>query len=128
VTTLFNAVSGPELDRHLRAVARVVRLSGTPEEAEAFDYIESQFRGWGYRVNRYASDALIGYPQTASLTLLGDAPVSIHANGYSLSPSTRPEGVTGELVFVGKGAAADYEGKDVRGNIVICQGLAMPAM
>jgi hypothetical protein len=127
VTTLFNAVSGAELDRQLRAVSRVVRLSGTPEEAEAFDHIEREFRGWGYEVNRYASDALIGYPQTASLEIVSPAPATIHANGYSLSPATGPGGVTAELVAVGKGAAADYEGKDVRGKIAISEGLAMPA-
>ena len=127
MTSLFNAVNGAELDRFLRGVSRVVRLSGTPEEAEAFDFIEAEFKGWGYQVNRYASDALIGYPQTASLTLLGDSPVDIHANGYSLSPSTGPGGVTGELVYVGKGAASDYDGKDLRGKIAISEGLAMPA-
>lgn len=127
MTSLFNAVSGSELDRQLRAVSRMVRLSGTPEEAEAFDHIESQFRGWGYTVNRYASDALIGYPQSASLEVVSPTPVSVHANGYSLSPSTGPGGVTGELVYVGKGAASDYEGKEVRGKIAISEGLAMPA-
>ena len=124
---LFTAVQGAELDRHLRAVSRMVRLSGTPEEAEVFDYIESQFRGWGYDVNRYASDALIGYPLTASLEVVGETPLSITANGYSLSPSTGPEGVTAGLVFVGNGASADYADKDVRGKIVISNGLAMPA-
>src|SRR3954464_12673789 len=85
MTSLFNAVNGAELDRFLRGVSRVVRLSGTPEEAEAFDFIQTEFSSWGYQVNRYASDALIGYPQTASLTLLGATSVDIHANGYSLS-------------------------------------------
>src|SRR3954453_13804029 len=127
MTSLFNAVNGAELDRFLRGVSRVVRLSGTPEEAAAFDFIEAEFTSWGYQVNRYASDALIGYPQTASLTLLGETPVDIHANGYSLSPSTGPGGVTGELVYVGKGAASDYYGKDLRGKIAISEGLAMPA-
>src|SRR5215218_1324468 len=124
---LFTAVQGSELDRHLRAVSRLVRLSGTPEEAEAFDYIESQFRAWGYEVNRYASDALIGYPLTASLEVVDSEPINITANGYSLSPSTGPEGVTAGLVFAGNGASADYVDKDVRGKIVISNGLAMPA-
>lgn len=104
-----------------------MRLSGTPEEAQAFDYIESQLRSWGYDVNRHASDALVGYPLTASLTLLGDAPAVIHVNGYSLSPSTGPDGVTAELMHVGAGMSSDYAGKDLRGKIAISQGLAMPA-
>jgi hypothetical protein len=126
VTTLFSAVSGAELDRHLRAIARVVRLSGTPEEAEAFDYIESQLSTFGYRVNRYASDALIGYPQRSSLEVVSPHPASVAANGYSLSPSTGPDGVTGDLVYVGAGMEGDYAGRDVAGKIVISDGLAMP--
>ncbi|CAA9578532.1 MAG: hypothetical protein AVDCRST_MAG59-4376, partial [uncultured Thermomicrobiales bacterium] len=85
-TGLFGAVDGAELDRHLRAISRTVRLSGTPEEAAAFDYAEAQLRGFGYRVSRYESDALIGYPRRASLELLGPEPASVAANGYSLSP------------------------------------------
>ncbi|MEA2593911.1 MAG: N-acetylated-alpha-linked acidic dipeptidase [Thermomicrobiales bacterium] len=126
MTTLTEAVSGAELDRHLRAISRVVRLSGTAEEAEAFDYIEGQLRAFGYRVNRHASDALIGYPQRSSLEILSPNPVQIASNGYSLSPSTGPEGVTGEVVFVGAGMPGDFEGRDVQGKIVVSDGLAMP--
>ena len=126
MTTLFDAVSGPELDRHLRAIARVVRLSGTPEEAEAFDYAEAQLRAFGYDVARHESDALIGYPLRASLDLLGPTPAQITANGYSLSPGTGPGGITAELVHVGAGQERDYDGRDVRGKIVLSDGLAMP--
>lgn len=126
-TTLFGSVSGSELDRHLRSIARVVRLSGTPEEAESFDYIEGQLKDFGYRTDRHASDALIGYPQRSSLEVLSGEARQIRSNGYSLSPSTGPGGVTGELIYVGAGQAADYDDKDARGKIVISEGLAMPA-
>jgi hypothetical protein len=126
VTTLFDAVSGAELTRHLQAIARVVRLSGTPEEAEAFDYVEATLRGFGFAVSRYLSDALIGYPRRASLELLDPAPRSVVANGYSLSPGTGAEGLVADLAHVGAGLTADYDGKDVRGKIVVSDGLAMP--
>ncbi|HKG26611.1 MAG TPA: hypothetical protein VKB09_13245, partial [Thermomicrobiales bacterium] len=126
MTPIADAVSGAELDRHLRGIARVIRLSGTPEEAEAFDYIEGQLRAFGYRVNRYASDALIGYPQRSALEVLAPNPVQVGSNGYSLSPGTGPDGVIGELVFAGAGLPGDYEGRDVRGKIVVSDGLAMP--
>lgn len=126
MSTMFNAVSGSELQRFLRGITHVVRLSGTPEEAEAFDFIEKELKGFGYDVNRYASDALIGYPLTASLEIVGTSPIAITANGYSLSPSTGPEGVTGELVYVGAGQPGDYDGIDAAGKIVVSDGLAMP--
>jgi hypothetical protein len=119
-------VSATELDRHLRAIAAEVRLSGSPGEARAFDYIEGQLATFGNAVNRYESEALIGYPLRASLQVLGADPFTVHANGYSLSSSTRPEGVTGELVFIGTGLPADYEQVEARGKIVLSDGLAMP--
>ena len=123
---IVDAVSAAELDRHERAISQWVRLSGTADEAKAFDYIESELRAFGYDVNRYASDALIGYPGRASLTVLGAAEVEIPCNGYSLSPLTDDAGLTGELVYVGGGLDADYAGREVRGKVVLSDGLAMP--
>jgi hypothetical protein len=119
-------VSLGELDRHLRAVSAEVRLSGSPEEARAFDYIEAQLKNFGYEVNRYQSEALIGYPQRASLSVLDPEPFELQANGYSLSPGTGPEGVIGEVVYVGAGMPTDYAGREVQGKIVLSDGLAMP--
>ncbi len=126
VSKIVDEVSGPELERHLNSIAKYVRLSGTADEAKAFDYIESQLKSFGYDVNRYASDALIGYPGRSTLDIVSPESMSIPCNGYSLSPLTSDEGITGELVYVGSGRASDYEGLDVRGKIVISDGLAMP--
>ncbi len=119
-------VSAAELERHLRAVAAEVRLSGSPAEARAFDYIEGCLKRLGYDVQRFSSEALIGYPVRASLAVLGDDPFEIAANGYSLSPGTGPEGVSGDLVYAGAGMPADYSGIDGAGKIVLSDGLAMP--
>ncbi|MDP9356889.1 MAG: M28 family peptidase [Chloroflexota bacterium] len=127
MATLFDAVSGSELDRHLRVISRVVRLSGTPEEAQAFDYIASELQRFGYQVSRYESDALAGYPGRASLDLLDPEPATIQANGYSLSPGTGPDGITAALVHAGSGMPEDYAGLDVAAKIVLTDGLAMPA-
>jgi hypothetical protein len=121
-----DAVSASELDRHLRAVAAEVRLSGSPEEARAFDYIGEQLSGFGYDVQRFSNEALIGYPLRSSLHVLDDRPEEIRCNGYALSPSTGPEGVIGELVSVGAGMPADYATIDALGKIVLSDGLAMP--
>ncbi len=125
-TTLFDQVSIEELQRHLDGITQVVRLSGTPDEAKAFDYIEEQLRGFGYDVNRYESDALIGYPGTSSLEIVGGDGSAIPCNGYSLSPSTGPEGITAEVVYAGAGSGADYAGLDASGKIVLTDGLATP--
>lgn len=122
-----NAVSRDELDRQLRGITGAVRLSGSAGEAAAFDYIQGELDRIGYRTERYLSDALIGYPRSASLQLLSPEYASIAVNGYSLSPRTSDDGVTGELVHVGSGGAAEYAEIDAAGKIVVSDGLAMPA-
>lgn len=124
--TFRAGVSRDELARHLQAITAEVRLSGSPEEARAFDYIEEQLKGFGYAVQRFESEALIGYPEHASLEILGGAPEAIRANGYSLSPGTGPAGVSGEVVYAGDGMPVDYAGIDARGKIILSDGLAMP--
>jgi hypothetical protein len=124
--SIRDAVSASELDRHLRAVSAEIRLSGSPQEARAFDYIQDQLERFGFQVERFASEALIGYPIQASLHILGAQPLVIDANGYSLSPPTGPDGVTGTLVAVEAGMPADYADVDVRGKLVLSEGLAMP--
>jgi hypothetical protein len=126
MTTLYHSVSGPELLRHLSAISSTVRLSGTREEAQAFDYAERELSQFGYSVNRYESDALISYPMQASLVLLDNHPVTISVNGYSMSPSTGPDGIVGELLYVYAGSPNDYEDIDASGKIVISDGLATP--
>lgn len=121
-----DAVSAAELDRHLRAITSEVRLSGSPEEARAFDYIARTLEGFGYDVQRFSNEALIGYPLRSSLRVLGDELLDIRCNGYALSPNTGPNGVEGELLYVGAGMPADYTGVDARGKIVLSDGLAMP--
>jgi len=123
---IVSEVSGSELKRHLNEIAQYVRLSGTPDEAKAFDHIERELKSWGYDVKRYESDALIGYPGKSSLEITSPDQQAIPCNGYSLSPLTSDEGVSGELVYVGAGKESDYAGLDVRGKIVISDGLAMP--
>jgi hypothetical protein len=124
--SIRNFVSASELDRHLRAVSAEVRLSGSPQEARAFDYIQDQLERFGYEVKRFESEALIGYPIRASLHVLGAHPFVLDANGYSLSPATGPDGVTGSVVDVAAGMSDDYANVDVRGKIVLSDGLAMP--
>jgi hypothetical protein len=126
----MTATTGPasieELQRHLEAITSEVRLSGTPEEAQAFDYIEGQLKSWGFAVNRYELDALTGYPIKASLTMISPERVVFSTNGYSLSPVTPDSGVEAEIVDAGDGSPADFATIDAAGKIVLTNGLATP--
>lgn len=126
MAAITEAVSAEQLMAHTRAIAQWVRLSGTPDEGRAFDYIADKLATFGYAVTRHAHPALVGYPGKATLEVLAPEQFTVLCNGYSLSPATSDAGVEGELVLIGGGQATDYPDGDLSGAIVISEGLAMP--
>jgi hypothetical protein len=126
---LQDAVSLDNLTRHNAAIAKGVRLSGSADEAEAFAYIAAQCRAYGMAVEQYAIDAYVSLPGAASLTVTAPETRDLACITHSFSLATGPAGLTAPLVSVGKGTnPADYAGKEVRGAIVLTDGLAMPAV
>jgi Iap family predicted aminopeptidase len=125
-SSIRDSVSESELVRHTESIAQWVRLSGTPDERRAFDYIREQLEGFGFTTTLHESDALTGYPETSRLEILGPEVTIIPSNGYALSPRTTDDGIVGDVVYVGSGRFKDYDGLDVRGKIVLSDGLAMP--
>lgn len=71
--------------------------------------------------------ALVSFPEHADFRLETPRTVSIPANTLGHSIETLPEGIRGELVYVGSGAFPDYEGKDVRGKIILTELSYAPA-
>ncbi len=123
---LVDAVSLDTLTRHNAEIAKGVRLSGSADEAEAFAYLAAECRSYGMDVEQYAIDAYISLPGAAALTVVAPEERAIACITHSFSLATGPEGLSAPLVSVGKGTAADYAGKDVRGAVVMTDGLAMP--
>jgi hypothetical protein len=126
---LRDAVSLDNLTRHNAEIAKGVRLSGSADEAEAFAYIAAQCRSYGMAVEQYAIDAYVSLPGAAALTVTSPEERALACITHSFSLATGPAGLTAPLVAVGKGTGpADYAGKEVRGAIVVTDGLAMPAV
>ncbi|MDQ2787029.1 MAG: hypothetical protein M3Y58_18725, partial [Chloroflexota bacterium] len=113
--TLQDAVSLDNLTRYNAEIARGVRLSGSADEAEAFAYLADQCRSYGMAVEQYAIDAYVSLPGAAALTVTAPEERALNCITHSFSLATGPEGLTAPLISVGKGAATDYAGKDVRG-------------
>jgi hypothetical protein len=125
---LRDAVSLDNLTRHNAAIAKGVRLSGSADEAEAFAYIAAQCRSYGMAVEQYAIDAYVSLPGAAELSVVAPEGRELPCITHSFSLATGPAGLAAPLVSVGKGtSSADYAGKEVRGAIVLTDGLAMPA-
>ncbi|HEY8292226.1 MAG TPA: M28 family peptidase, partial [Thermomicrobiales bacterium] len=125
---LHEAVSLANLKRYNAEIARGVRLSGSADEAEAFAYLAAQCRAFGMTVRAYAIDAYVSLPGAAALAVVTPEARAIACITHSFSLATGPEGLTAPVVAVGNGTAAtDYAAKEVRGAIVLVDGLAMPA-
>lgn len=119
---LADAVSASKLMTYTREVSRWVRLSGSEEEARAFDYLETTLKGFGLAVQRYQHDALISWPGTASLEIIGGAPQTIECITHSFAASTPAGGLEAEVIDGTAGGA----GPSARGKIVLVDGLANP--
>ena len=107
--------------RDVRTIAQWERLSGSPEERRAFDYIEGELRGAGVRTRMMEHPALISLPKAASFHLLEtgeDLPCITHSFAAPV------EGLEADLVYAGgDGGSAPV---DAAGSIVVTDGLAMP--
>lgn len=116
-------VDGEALMGHVRALARWVKLSGTAEERESFDYLQAEMDRLGYRTRLIEHPAYIGLPGKARVEIDGRA---LGCITHSLARSSPPEGVSGELVDLGRGGKAAFAGRDLRGRIALIEGLARP--
>ncbi len=115
------AVDPAGLMRHLHEFARRVKLSGTAEELESFRYLQDRMEQYGYRTQLILHDAYISLPVRSQVEVDGRTLESIT---HSMAEPTPPDGVSAELVYVGEGDEAAIARHDVRGRIVLVEGIA----
>jgi hypothetical protein len=120
---LCEAVDGAILMGHMRELARWVKLSGTPDELSSLQYFRARMDDYGYRTELLLHDAYISLPGAARVDVDNQTLTSIT---HSFSRPSAPGGVSGRLVYVGDGEEADFADKDVRGAIVLTEGIASP--
>lgn len=122
---LATRVEGPRLMQHLAAFARWTKHAGTPSELESLDYIRTELDSYGYATELILHDAYISLPGKASLQVGGEA---LPAITQSFSRASGGEGLAGVVVPIGSGSVADFAGRDVRGKVVLVEGIATPAV
>lgn len=125
ISALCEGVDGASMMRHLGQLARWVKLGGTAEEAESLRYLRSVLDGYGYRTTWLEHDAYISLPGAARVEVDGQA---LKAITHSMSRPSPSGGTTGRLVYVGDGTDADFAGRDLRGCILLVEGIANPAV
>ena len=94
------------------------RLSGTPEAFKTVNLIKETLKGYGMESELLNFKGHISIPVETRFRVTSPKAEEIEASAFSWSPSTPPEGIEGELVYVGYGKAEDYQGKEVKGKIV----------
>ena len=117
---LLAEVSEDLLMEYNRGIAKFIRNSGTEEELESFQYIESELKKAGIETELMFSDGYISLPLAAKLTVNGKEHECLtHAMSVSV------KNLEAEVVYAGKGKPEDYAGIDARGKIVVVEGLCM---
>src|SRR5699024_10834362 len=98
-----------QLMTHVENIAKWVRLSGSTEEAKAFDYIEEQLKEWQVDYTRKTHKAYISLPESASLTVTIDGQsLDIKSITHAMGASTSEDGFSGKIEYVKKGTLEDY--------------------
>src|SRR2546425_1502102 len=105
---------------HVRTIGAWERESGSPGEAQAFDYIERALKSYGVEVERHQIEAYISLPLEAHLTL----PDGSTIGGLTHSFSTSVDALEAEVVDVGDARPEDLA--RARGKIALIRGLASP--
>ena len=124
VGVLCAKISTSLMFSHLAEFAKRVKLSGTAEELESFRYLKAVLDGYGYVTSLIQHDAYISLPGRALLEVAGETPRCIT---HSFSRSSPDGGLTGLVVYVGQGTDQDFAAADVKGRVVLVEGLATPA-
>jgi len=117
---LTDDVSAAALMQHVRTIGSWERESGSPGEAQAFDYIERTLKSYGVEVERREIEAFISLPQEARLTL----PDGSVIEGLTHSFSTSVDALDAEVVDVGDGRPEEI--RRAAGKIALVRGLASP--
>ena len=102
------------------------KLAGTKEEARACQYIADRLTEAGLEVTVHEFESYVSHPISASFSAFSPEKIDVEGVGVSFGLSTPEQGFSGEVIHVGSGTAAEYNGKNVEGKIVLVDKLPSP--
>ncbi len=116
---ILDALSEERTWRHLTHITEQIpsRLAGTPNARRMAEYAAEQLADAGLVAGMDELLGLVSFPSPAEVSVLAPETWTIEASTLAQSPPAG--GLEGELVYVGAGAEADYDGRDVRGTITL---------
>ncbi len=123
MTELVEQVSGERLMGHCAGFARYEKLSGSQAELASLRDVQAALEAVGFRTAMLRHEAYISLPGPASVVVDGRELTAI-THSFSL----KSEGLTARLVDLGAGGAAEFARDDLRGAVVMVDGIASPAV
>ncbi len=138
---LFRLPRPEECEEIHREITRAPHVAGTDGNARVAEYLAAEYRKAGWSVEMPSYEVLLSYPRSATLEIVGepDVPLARREEPIASDPDTDiPEAalpwnayspsaeVVGEVVYVNRGTAEDYDrlakmGIDVRGKIALAR-------
>ena len=93
------------------------RLGGTSADDAAARYLVDKLRAAGFKNAHLEAVPVDEWAVRDASVTVGDS--TFVCSQFAGVPGTDADGITADVVYVGSGTAADYEGVDVKGKIVL---------
>lgn len=108
---------------HMRYLVEEIgeRIAGTEELSKAANYIYNELKKYGLNVRIDEFEIYSSFPIYSEFKILSPKQLVIESFPNIHSPSTLPEGIKGELVYVGAGTEEDYKDIYVEGKMVLAE-------
>jgi len=114
---MFHEAAKHIKDELLKMGLKDARIEQFPSDGEKMYWTHTSPMGWEVK----SAELWLVEPEERLIARYADTPTCLH----TCSQATPPEGVVAELVDVGEGLKPkDYEGKDVKGKLVLATGRA----
>ncbi|WP_156180083.1 hypothetical protein [Bradyrhizobium sp. LTSPM299] len=127
---VLDEMSGERVRRHVEHICWQIphRAAGSANGKRMAEYSRDSLISAGVSCTEMLElPAIVSFPEHAEFRVEAPVQIAIQANTLGHSVATMPEGLAGELVYVGSGDFADYEGKNVRGKIILTELSYSPA-
>jgi N-acetylated-alpha-linked acidic dipeptidase len=118
---LVAKIDGRRMWRDLEVFERHRKEAGSPGERESLAHVDKEMQAAGWHTRLLLHDAFISLPGAARAVVEG---VEIAAITQSFSRPSPQQGLRAPLVDLGDGSAAAFASADVRGRIVLIDGIA----
>jgi hypothetical protein len=129
IETLLQELNEVEAMNHITWLTENTpkRISGMGDDKKAAEYVCEKMSTYGLDATLLEFEAYNSWPEYSNLQVLLPETIQVDSLPCCHIASTLPEGVEGDLIYVGAGGIEDYAGQDPRGKIVLVEVSYAPA-